>query len=125
MSNTLLFFLTGADQARIDPGSVQVSDEFLDHTHALKISFTITDPQNGAPEIRLLWPGRMDFRPNPQYPGVLPMPAGVEFTPSAYDSWRTVGALRLKALDKHVRAINLRSHRRSKRAAEKRSIRGL
>lgn len=105
MANFLLFFLSPHHQARIIPNSIQVSDEFIDHTHALKISFTIADPQNGAPEIRLLWPGRIDFRAEPNYPGAAPQPQSVELTPAAYATWPTVGTLRLKALDERARAI--------------------
>jgi hypothetical protein len=105
MPDSLLFPLSAADQSRIVPGSIEVADEFLDHTHALKVSFTVADPHNGAPEIRPLWPGRMDFRADPAHPGSRPSPQVIELTESAYDGWATLGTLRVKALDKRARVI--------------------
>jgi hypothetical protein len=105
MPNFLLFPLSAADQARLVPGSITVADEFVDHTHALKLSFTVADPENGAPQIQLLWPGRMDFRPDPADPGSRPSPEAVEFTSSAYAGWATRGTLRVKAREDRVKAI--------------------
>src|SRR3989304_5671784 len=106
MPDSLLFPVSAADQVRIVPGSIEGTDEFLDPPHALKISFTIADPHNGAPQIRLLWPGRMDFRADPVHPGSRPSPPAVEFTQAAYDGWAPLGTLRVKALEESVSAIS-------------------
>jgi hypothetical protein len=88
------------------PACARDAARLLDHTHALKLSFTVAARQNGPPQIRLIWPGRMDFRPDPVHPGSRPSPEPVEFTSSAHEGWATRGTLCVKALEDHVLAIS-------------------
>ena len=63
--NFLRFFLSAADAARIVPGSLQVSEGPLDGPAAMDVSFTVADPQAGAPQLRPLFPGSLAFVADP------------------------------------------------------------
>ena len=100
--NFLRFFLSAADAARIVPGSLQVSEGPLDGPAAMDVSFTVADPQAGAPQLRPLFPGSLAFVADPAAPGALPEPGAIQLTPAGYATWRTRGALRVTIADPDV-----------------------
>jgi hypothetical protein len=65
MRDFLRFFLSAADQARVDAASIAVADVPLSYVRdaylygyqSLQVSFRITDPANGSPQLRPLLPG--------------------------------------------------------------------
>lgn len=72
--NFLRFFLSAADAARIVPGSLQVSEGPLDGPAAMDVSFTVADPQAGAPQLRPLFPEASRSSPTPPHPAPCPNP---------------------------------------------------
>lgn len=105
MAKAWFFPLSAVDQARILSGSVAVADQYLHDTHVLQMDFVISDPQNGAPQIRPSWPGRIDFQPDPGYPGSAPIPSDVDDALSAYPAWRTTGTLGCGISRSHVAGL--------------------
>ena len=109
MRDFLRFFLSTADQARVDPASVAVSDVAslpvlgaLAGIGALQISFRITNPAAGAPQLRPLFPGNMQYLAQPGAPGALPEPDAVDLTPAGHATWRTLGSIAIRIKDKNV-----------------------
>jgi hypothetical protein len=105
MRDFLRFFLSAADQARVVPASVTVTDVGLSDPagsayQALRIGFTINNPAAGPPQLRPLFPGAMLYKAEPGSPGNLPDPADIVLTPAEYATWRTRGTLRIKLGDK-------------------------
>jgi hypothetical protein len=92
----LRFFLSAADQARVKPGSLTVSEGPLLGPGALDLSFTVLNPAAGAPQLRPLFPGTVTFIADPAAPGILPDPAATDLTAAGFATWRTRGALRVK-----------------------------
>lgn len=95
----LRFFLSTADQARVKPGSLTVSEGPIDGPASMEVSFTILDPLAGAPQLRPLFPGAMTFSADPAAPGTLPEPAATDLTAAGFASWRTRGSLRVMVMD--------------------------
>jgi len=67
---------------------------------SLHLRFRQFDP--GPVQIRPLFPGSMRFLVDPAAAGVLPNPATVDFTNTAYDGWKTLGRLVITLEDKKV-----------------------
>lgn len=105
MSSFLHFPLSGAEQARIDPASIRIIDDFVNSTHVMRIDFTIMDPQNGAPQIRFLWPGRIDFQAEPDAPGTIFAPENETYSDDEYAQLQKTGTLRVKAQPRRLRQI--------------------
>jgi hypothetical protein len=97
MRDFLRFFLSSADQARVNPASVTA----VDLSPAVnsfggditQISFTINNPAAGAPQLLPIFPGIMIYEAEPGAPGDLPEPADIILTPTGYAKWRTRGTL--------------------------------
>lgn len=108
MRDFLRFFLSAADQARVDAASITVADvplpylrdAFLYGFQSLQVSFRITDPANGAPQLRPLFPGSVQFLEEPGTPGNLPEPAAINLSSADYGTWRTLGSLKVKLTQK-------------------------
>ncbi|GAA1869451.1 hypothetical protein [Asanoa iriomotensis] len=97
MRDFLRFFLSATDQARVDPASVTITEAALTNAQqALTITFKITNPAAGPPQIRPLFPGSVVYVADPAAPGSLPEPAATDVTPAGYATWRTRGSLRVK-----------------------------
>jgi len=108
MRDFLRFFLSAADQARVEAASIGVADVPLPYVRdallygyqSLQITFRITDPGNGAPQLRPLFPGSVQFLEEPGTPGALPDPAAINLTAADVATWRTYGTLKVKLLEK-------------------------
>ncbi|WP_438019879.1 hypothetical protein WMF18_12775 [Sorangium sp. So ce315] len=117
MRDFLRFFLSAADQARVDPASVTVGDVppgvvpdgYLYAPQALQINFRIKDPAAGAPRLLPLFPGAVRWLAEPGTPGDLPEPAAVDVTPAGVATWRTLGTLQVKVTQAAVEA-GIREH---------------
>lgn len=111
MRDFLRFLLSSADQARVDPASVTVSDVAalpvpggaLAGRGALLISFRVTDPAAGAPQLRPLFPGGVQYLASAGAPGTLPEPDAVVLTAAGHATWRTLGSIAIRIKDKNVR----------------------
>lgn len=97
MSRRILYFpISAADQARIDPASIQVESGPIDNPDALRLRFTITNPAAGAPRVQPFFAGQMGFLADPG--GTLPDETTVfAFTPAEYATWQTRGKLLVNA----------------------------
>ena len=110
MRDFLRFFLSAADEARVDAASITVSDVsspyvrngLLFGNQSLKITFRITNPAAGAPALRPLFPGSTKFLAQAGAPGTLPEPAAINLTAADVPTWRTLGTLQVKAVAKDV-----------------------
>jgi hypothetical protein len=97
----LRFLLPPAEQARVDPASIQVDDTPYSaspafgapYPQSMRLRFRITNPANGAPQLWPLFPGTAVFRVDPTAPGSLPDPAVDTLVQSAYPGWKTRGRL--------------------------------
>jgi hypothetical protein len=102
MRDFLRFILSEADQARVDSASVTVIDTPPGNStgadHAL-ISFRITNPAAGAPQLRPAFPGFLRYEASPVAPGNLPEPQDIVLTPAGYATWRTRGTLLIRTRD--------------------------
>jgi hypothetical protein len=96
----LRFFLSATDQARVDPASITVSD--VASTQALQVSFKVTDPAAGAPQVRPLFPGAMTFIAAAAAPGVTPEPATIALTATDVATWKTLGTLLVKVVNQEA-----------------------
>ena len=97
MRDFLRFFLSAADQARVNPASVTAVDlpppvnSF--GADMARISFKINDPAAGAPQLLPIFPGIMIYEAEPGAPGNLPEPADIVLTSAGYSTWRTRGSI--------------------------------
>lgn len=113
MRDFLRFFLSATDQARVDPASVTVIDVPPGNSTAADqalISFTITNPAAGAPQLRPVFPGFLRYEASPVAPGDLPEPAAIDLTPAGYATWRTRGTLQVFLLMDKELEEGLRQH---------------
>ncbi|WP_326557644.1 hypothetical protein [Micromonospora sp. NBC_01796] len=108
----LLFPFSPADQGRIDPTSISVTDigyapapvAGQPYPQAMRLAFRLT-AGSPVPQVRPLFPGQLRFVADPAAPGVIPAPDDVEFTETAYAGWRTIGMLRLTVDPEAARAL--------------------
>lgn len=108
MRDFLRFFLSAADQARVDAASIAIADVPLSYVRdaylygyqSLQVSFRITDPANGSPQLRPLFPGSIQYRDEPGTPGNLPGPNTINLSAADYATWRTLGTLAVRLIHK-------------------------
>lgn len=97
----LRFFLTEADQDRIDPSSIVIEEVEADSGqkagfpahHMLKISFTITNPDAGPPRLLPMFASSWHFLATSDSGAADPDPAAVVDDDANYATWRTQGIL--------------------------------
>ncbi|MGQ0679575.1 MAG: hypothetical protein ACT4OM_07970 [Actinomycetota bacterium] len=102
MRDFLRFVFSAADQANIDPASLVVQDVAYaaapnpaqPYPQSLRITLR-SDATKPWPQIRPLFPGKLEFIADAAAPGATPSPAEVDFTPAAYAGWRTRGMLKV------------------------------
>ncbi|MHA6645700.1 hypothetical protein [Mesorhizobium sp. A623] len=112
MTDFLRLLMTPADRERIVAGSVAVTETpfssvpataFDPRPESLRLQLRISDPEKGAPQLKMIFPGIMRFEPDvPVYPKVLPSTGNIQMTGDAverasYDSWPERGKLRVEA----------------------------
>jgi len=113
MRDFLRFFLSAADQARVAPASIAIADvprpyvrdAYLYAYQSLQVTFRITDPANGAPQLRPMFPGSVEYLAEPGTPGVIPDPATINLTATDYATWRTLGTVKMKLIHKDAIAV--------------------
>lgn len=113
------FFLSEADQNRIDPASIVVEDATDANTTSLPadigevtdqsliIRFTVTDPQNGAPRLLPFFPGHLVFTPFENTTDIIPEPADVDPQTRWIDNWQTRGRICVRADRQSLTSANV------------------
>src|SRR3954453_22784598 len=76
----LRFFLSAADQARVKPGTLTISEGPIDGPATMEVSFTTAPPLAGPPQLRPLFPGALTFTADAAGSGTLPEPAATDLT---------------------------------------------
>jgi hypothetical protein len=109
--------MTPGDRDRIAANSVTVtetpfsavpSSEADPRPESLRLQFRILDPQNGAPQLRMIFPGVMRFEPDPPVaPDVLPSIGHIQMTGDtveqvSFERWPERGKLRVEATEEQV-----------------------
>ncbi|MCP4029127.1 MAG: hypothetical protein GY736_22815 [Sphingomonas sp.] len=119
MTDFLRFLMTPTDRDRIAAGSVTVTETPFDPAPAtaadprpesIRLQFRISDPANGAPQLKMIFPGKMRFEPDaPVAPQVMPSVGNVPMTGNNVDqaqfdndTWPTRGKLRVQATERDV-----------------------
>ena len=124
MRDFLRFALSSEDQARIDKDSIRVKDvDFsgslwprFPQPQSLHLTFKIKDPENGAPQIYPLFPGKLQFRNlrSESDASSVPNPEDVKFTSESFAGWSTIGTLGVfltgryhKEIQNHARGMKI------------------
>lgn len=117
MTDYLRFLFSVADRDRIDSTTIIVTETSFDPTPAsaaarwpesIRLQFRVRDPANGAPELRMIFPGEVAFTPDaPTGTQVLPAVGSINFTgtmvdQSSFDTWPAKGSLRIHASERAV-----------------------
>jgi hypothetical protein len=106
--NPFYFLLSAADQALVDPTSIEVDDvpyaaapvAGSPYPQSLRVRFKLNTPQGSAPQLRPLGPGLLTFRADQIAGKSLPPPA--QAVAANYAHWPTVGTLLLTVRDPQV-----------------------
>jgi hypothetical protein len=103
----LRFPFSANDQNRVVAGSATFQDGGTSFPNFLRMQFTVSDPLNGAPKIMPLFAGAMKFLADaPTPPLILPKPTDITtWTQAEYDTWQTVGTLRVTLDSSKVNTI--------------------
>lgn len=117
MTDYLRFLFTPADRDRIDPASIQVDITPFDPAPAnasarwpesLRIRFRVQDPANGAPQLRMIFPGKVRHLPDALTAGqALPTPTTINFTGTnveeiSFNNWPNQGSVRVQASPRDI-----------------------
>lgn len=112
MTDYLRFLFTPADRDRIDPNSISVDVTPFDPAptnadarwpESLRLRFRVQDPEHGAPQLRMIFPGEIRYAPNPLTGAqVLPTTDSIDFNGSnvevsSFNTWPNRGDVRIFA----------------------------
>lgn len=93
------FLFSPEDQERIVLDSIRVRDMASGEVspwglpQSMEITLRVTAPEEGAPQLRPLFPGKLRFIAAPDLNKVIPAPGEVDFLELNYPKWRTRGTL--------------------------------